>query len=264
MVTAWLSLRLQGYAVAIHQQRTYIALQAQLARIREDFMATLAHDLKTPILGGIETIKALQEGHFGPLQSEQSRVLAVMAHSHQLLLHLVETLMDIFRYDLEGLHLQYSTADLARIAEESILHLTPLASARQIFLSLKFGDSDFRQTCSMQADGLQIRRVFDNLLTNAIHHSRRGHRVEVVITVQEQGYLVSVKDQGQGLSPEELPHLFKRFYQGDSHGHRRGSGLGLYLSRQIVEAHGGRIWAEGYPGQGAIFRFTLPIDPNKG
>ncbi len=137
-----------------------------------------------------------------------------------------------------------------------------------MYLSFSYGDSDWRQSLWVKGDALQLQRVFINLLVNAINHSRRGERVEIVLEPQTSYQVVKILDTGAGIQPEQFPHLFERFYQGHSDAfggfclrQTKGSGLGLYLSRQIIEAHGGMIWAENRVTTGAMFAFKLPVYP---
>lgn len=257
-VTGWLSDRIQRYEKAITHQHAQILAQAQLARMREDFVSTLTHDLKTPLLGAIETLHALETEQFGPVTSAQRRAIGIMTRSHQTTLQLVETLMDVYRNDSEGLRLNLTDVDVVALAEDTIMQLTAFAASRQIHIRLHQGESDFRQPCWVKADVLQLQRVLSNLIANAIHHSLRGSLVEVVIRHRGDDCLVQVLDQGQGIAADEMAHLFERFYQGHSDHQAKGTGLGLYLSRQIVEAHGGRIWAEPRQPTGAVFAFRLP------
>jgi two-component system NarL family sensor kinase len=258
IVTGWLGDRIQRYEEAITRQRLQLMAQEQLAQVREDFVSTLTHDLKTPLLGAIETLKALSEGLFGAISPPQRKALDVMMRSHQKTLGLVNTLMDVYRNDAEGLHLDKQPADLVTLAEEAIADVTTLASSRQVYLTLSHEGSDFRRAYRVKADPLQLHRVLTNLIANAVNHSLRGGRVEVVLGASSGFYQVQIKDEGQGIRPEEAPLLFERFYQGSGDRQAKGTGLGLYLSRQIVEAHGGKIWAEPRSPQGAIFAFRLP------
>ncbi|BAW97937.1 two-component sensory transduction histidine kinase (plasmid) [[Synechococcus] sp. NIES-970] len=256
-VTGWLGDRLQTYEQAITQQRLQIQAQEKLAQMREDFVSTLTHDLKTPLLGALETLQALRSGNFGPVSLAQHRVFDVMTRSHQKTLQLVETLMDIYHNDAEGLKLYPQRLDLLVLAEETITDVLPLATSRQIHLRVRDKNSDFRRSYYVNGDALQLSRVLVNLLSNAINHSRRGSSVEVVIGSDRGYYQVQIIDEGQGIPSDELPHLFDRFYQGQGDRQAKGTGLGLYLSRQIIEAHHGEIWAESY-SQGAVFAFRLP------
>ncbi len=264
IVTGFLSDRNRNYQDAIAFQEAKLHSQEQLARLREDFASTLTHDLKTPLLGGIETLKAFQSGKFGSVTAMGKKVLATMARSHQTSLQLVETLLDVYRNDTEGLTLTLAPVDLTTLAAEAISHLGEFAASYQVYLSLNYGESDFRQSLWVNGDTLQIERVFTNLLMNAINHSRRGGRVEVVVESQASSQVVKILDNGSGLGDEELPYLFERFYQGNSDRQAKGTGLGLYLCRQIIVAHGGTIWAENRFPSGAIFGFRLPVYPYKG
>ncbi|XGV96435.1 MAG: sensor histidine kinase [Leptolyngbya sp. BL-A-14] len=259
VVTGILSDRIRRSEDAIAHQKAQLESQEQLAGMREDFVSTLTHDLKTPLLGAIETIKAFQRGEFGTVEIAQSAVLAAMVRSHQTTLQMVETMLDVYRNDSEGLALHLQPIDLAALAEDALTQLRELASTRRVHLSLNYGASDFRRTLWVEGDALQLQRVFANLLTNSINHSPRGGRVEIVLESQSSYQIVKVLDEGQGITADELPRLFERFYQGHGDRQAKGSGLGLYLTRQIIEAHNGTLWAANRSPQGALFGFRLPI-----
>jgi two-component system, NarL family, sensor kinase len=261
VITAVLSDRNRRYEEALAQQQAKLQSQEQLANLREDFASTLTHDLKTPLLGAIETLKAFQQETFGIVVPAQQQVLAMMVRSHQTSLQFVETLLDVYRNDTQGLALQLAPVDLTKLAEEVTSALSSLAQSRRIHISLSFSGSDFRQFLWVNGDAFQLHRVFANLLTNAINHSTRGSAIEVELQPQSSHHIVKILDSGAGITNQELPHLFERFYQGNSDRQAKGSGLGLYLTRQIIEAHGGTIWAEKRLPTGAIFAFRLPALP---
>jgi two-component system, NarL family, sensor kinase len=265
IVTALLSDRNRHYETAIAQQQSKLQSQEQLSQLREDFASTLTHDLKTPILGAIETLNAFQKEQFGEVQPAQQKVLNTLTRSHQTSLQLLETLLDVYRNDTEGLKLQLEPLDLIPLAEESASTLLDLAAARRVHIGFSYGASDFRRSLWVNGDALQLQRVLINLLVNAINHSRRGDRIEVVLESQSSHQVVKILDTGAGIQSDEFAHLFERFYQGHGDRQAKGAGLGLYLSRQIIEAHGGSIWAENQQSnqgggiKGAIFGFRLPI-----
>lgn len=261
-VTGWLGDRLQAYEQAIIQQRLQLQAQAQLAQMREDFVSTLTHDLKTPLLGALETLQALRGEKFGSVSVAQRRVFDVMTRSHQKTLQLVETLMDVYRNDAEGLQLHRQRVDLLTLVEEAVADVVPLATSRQIHLRVRDENSDFRRSYCVNGDALQLSRVLVNLLSNAVNHSRRGSSVQVMVGAASGHCQIQIIDEGQGIAADELPHLFDRFYQGQSDRQAKGTGLGLYLSRQIVAAHGGKIWAESR-AKGAVFAFRLPACVNE-
>ncbi len=261
IVTSLLSQRNQEYEKKLANQQVRLQSQEKLASMRSDFVSTLTHDLKTPLLGGIETLKSFQVGHFGNVTSAQQKVLEMMERSHRTTLQLVETLLDVYRNDIEGLKLKQELVNLASLAEQVIATLTDLAATRRVYIYLSYGESDFRRALWVKGDELQLQRVFINLLTNGINHSPRSGKVEVVLESHSAYHVVKVLDTGQGIGLKELPHLFERFYQGHGDRQAQGSGLGLYLSRQIIEAHGGTIWAENRSPLGALFGFRLLASP---
>ncbi|MBE9008922.1 HAMP domain-containing histidine kinase [Pseudanabaenaceae cyanobacterium LEGE 13415] len=261
IVTGILGDRNRLYQMALLQQQSRLRSQEQLSRLREDFVSTLTHDLKTPLLGAIETLNSLDRLEFGTITSAQKTVFNVMKRSHETTLKMVEMLLDVYRNDAEGLQLNLEPVNLANLAEEILLMLRELATNRRVYLSVRYGNSEFRQDLWVNGDRLQLQRVFTNLVTNSINHSPRGERVSIVLESSSSYQTVKVIDSGMGIPADALPHLFERFYQGQSDRQATGSGLGLYLSRQIIEAHHGTIWAENLTPQGAMFAFRLAAIP---
>jgi two-component system, NarL family, sensor kinase len=260
-VTGFLSDRNHHYQAILAKQQAKLQAQAKLSSIREDFASTLTHDLKTPLLGAIETLKAFEKEHFGAIIPAQKKVLATMIRSHETSLQLVETLLDIYRNDTEGLKLELAPVDLVTVAEEVAATLLQLASSRRVHLSFNYGNSEFRKFLWVNGDAFQLQRVFANLLANAINHTPRGGKVEIVLEPGTSYQVAKIMDTGAGITTAQLPYLFERFYQGESDRNAKGSGLGLYLTRQIIEAHGGTIWAETRSPNGAVFCFRLPAFP---
>jgi two-component system, NarL family, sensor kinase len=140
VVTGILSDRNRHIQQTLAQQQAKLQIQSKLANLREDFASTLAHDLKTPILGAIETLKAFDREQFGQIQPNQKNVLNTIIRSHQNSLLLVETLLDVYRNDLEGLQLNRTSIDLAKLAESTTTALADLAASRRVYLSLHYGD----------------------------------------------------------------------------------------------------------------------------
>jgi two-component system NarL family sensor kinase len=258
-VTGFLSDRHRYHQDAIAQQQSQLEANQNLMQLREDFIFTLTHDLKTPLLGAIATLKAFQEERFDAVSTKQCQVIATMIRSHQTSLQLLETLLDVYRNDAEGLSLNLKPLDLTHLAEETASTLLDLAMSRRVYVVFNYGESNIRRSFWVKGDALQLQRVFTNLLVNAINHSRRGDRIEIMLASQASYHVVKILDTGSGIQPDQFSHLFERFYQGHSDRQAKGTGLGLYLSRQIIEAHGGTIWAENRVPTGALFGFKLPI-----
>jgi two-component system, NarL family, sensor kinase len=263
LVTEWLIKSSLEHLENIYQQKQEIAryqaelsTRLQLDRMQQDFVYTLTHDLKTPLIGGIQTIKYFKAEKFGSISGTQADVLDKMSRSGRRSLDLVETLLDVYCNDAEGLVLHPQPIDLCAIAKESIDTVVILGLERQIILNLKCNLSDVQQS-QLMGDRLQLSRVFTNLLSNAIYHSPYGSRIDIKIEYLDFNYLVQVVDRGRGIDLVDLPWIFDRFYQ--ARGQVRGSGLGLYLSRQIIEAHGGKIWAKSVLPNGTKLCFQLPV-----
>lgn len=266
IVAGWLSERNLCHEEALARHKAQLQAQEQLASTREDFVSTLTHDLKTPLLGAIETLKSLQQEKYGVVTAAQQKVLSAIERSHENSLELIETLLDVYRNDTEGVRLKRAPIELVALAEEAIATVSDLASKRQVEVGLSYGQSGYHSLW-VNGDALQLRRVFTNLLTNAINSCPRGGQVEIVLESDSSYQVVKIVDNGRGITPDELPRLFDRFYQGHSDRQSMGSGLGLYLTRQIIEAHGGTVWGKNRSSatdnthrvRGALFGFRLPV-----
>ena len=226
-------------------QARRLAQDVELARsqLRGDMIATLAHDLKTPVLGTIASLALLEGG---------TAVEAIRA-SQQRCLRLIDDLLQVFRAEQEGLQLQLQLCDPLTIAQQALRTVEPIARQRQISLLLR---QEPAGPMELLADPALLLRLLENLLLNALNHSLRGQRVWLQLSRQGTTSLIDVRDGGRGFAAEELPRLFQRFARsGDA---SAGVGLGLYLCRLISEAHGGTISASNDPEGGARIVVRLP------
>jgi len=221
-------------------QRQRVALEVDLAQaqLRGDVIATLAHDLKTPVLGTLASLSMLENGV----------VVEAMRNSQQRCLRLIDDLLEVFRAEQEGLQPQLQPCNLLAIAQAAVSTVEPIAAQRQISLVLRQPQPGTSQM-PLNGDPSMLRRLIENLLLNAVHHSLRGQRVWLQLSCEAGGWQVEVRDGGAGFPPQDLPRLFQRF--GQTGTGSRGTGLGLYLCRLISEAHGGTICASNCPGGGA-------------
>jgi two-component system NarL family sensor kinase len=229
----------------LQQQRRALDLELAQAQWRGDVIATLAHDLKTPVLGTLASLPMLEPGP----------AVDAIRSSQQRCLRLIDDLLQVFRAEQEGLQLQRRPCNLLSIAQEAVSTVEPIAAQRQITLVLRQHQAGLRQK-ALQADPSLLRRLIENLLLNAVHHSLRGQRVWLQLSYQPGAWQVDVRDGGAGFPPEDLPKLFQRF--GQTGAGSRGTGLGLFLCRLISEAHGGSIQASNCPGGGARVVVQLP------
>ena len=234
----------------------------QIARQREDFVSRLTHDLRTPLVAADRMLILFQQGVLGELSPNMQEAIATMARSNQNLLQMVNTLLEVYRFEAGRKNLVFSPVDLQDLLEEVVKELTPLAQEKQLSLQLDVGES---ANTKIMGDRLELHRLFTNLVGNAIKFTDSGDiTIRLNPTAPENNHLnqtgdyatIIVEDTGAGIPIQEQATLFERSRQG-SH-KRSGSGLGLYLSRRIVEGHQGTIQVKSL-GTGSAFIVRLPI-----
>jgi signal transduction histidine kinase len=223
---------------------------------RAQIVGIVSHELRTPLTALTGSLKLLERG-VPPGDSRVAKLLELAVRNSQRLLRLVNDLLDLERMESGRPVLDIHEIDIRSVAERAIEVVEPLADERQIDLVL---DSE---NLLVRADADRILQVLINLLGNAIKFSPDGAAVKIGAIRQGATVEVCVQDHGRGIPPDRLPTLFQRFSQVDIDDARRkkGAGLGLAISRAIVDQHGGRIWAESPATGGALFRFTLPVPP---
>lgn len=230
--------------------------QLFLIQRREDFVTRLTHDLRTPLIAADQFLKLLQRGVFGNTLSAMRESLEQMAQSNQTLLSMVDTLLEVYQYEAGGKTLDFFVVDLWELCQQVVQELMPLANVKHLTLKAVLTKGTEASLVRVKGDRLELRRLLTNLVGNAIRFSDAGS-VEVRLNSTVQGVTIEVEDTGIGMNPEEQLLLFDRFRQGKHQ--RRGNGLGLYLSRQIVEAHQGNISVSSTVGKGSIFTVYLPV-----
>lgn len=230
--------------------------RTKLQQQREDFVATLTHDLKTPILAANRALALLMEGDFGAVSDAQKQILSTIHQSNDALYQLVLTLLDVYRYDSGAKQLSVGPYDLSDIAERVVNELSPLASNKNIQLTFTHPKS----SCLVLIDPDEIRRVVQNLVDNSLKFTPSGGSITLTVETHKNSLVLSVKDTGRGIKDEDRPKLFQRFWQSASGGRYYAStGLGLYLCRKIIDIHNGKIWCESEQGKGSNFCFSLPL-----
>jgi signal transduction histidine kinase len=229
----------------------------EIARQREDFVSRLTHDLRTPLVAADRTLELLQDGALGELSPPVLEIIGIMGRSNANLLAMVNTLLEVYRFDAGRKTLAFQPVILSQLLEEVAGELTPLSQLKGLEIKFDFLTSD--QATKILGDRLELHRLFTNLLGNAIKFTDKGTvtlRLQISSS-QKSSIIVEFEDTGVGISAKEQINLFERFRQG-SH-KRMGSGLGLYLSRRIVEAHQGTIQLRSEVGKGSVFVINLPM-----
>ncbi len=227
------------------------ALQRQ-EEVRQAMMADIAHELRTPLSVLRGNVEAMLDGLVEP-NAEQLQVL----HGQSMTLgRLVEDLRTLSLASAGQLGLERRPVDLAGLADGVASELQ--GAAEECGVDLRVRSSG--EIPPVDGDSGRLAQVLRNLLDNALRYTPPGGQVTASVEAGRNEVTVLVSDTGSGITAEDLPHVFDRFYRADPSRSRSsgGSGLGLAIAKQLVEAHGGRIWAESGPGRGSVFAFALP------
>lgn len=231
--------------------------QDDLLRLREDFLSHVSHEIRTPLTAAVGALELLQDGDFGPLSETAVHLFEIMGHNLLLLRTMVSDLIDTTMVRSGQLSMYRRAVLPAELIPPIVEAMSPLAHGGGVTLEHRIGDVD-----PVLADPNRITQVLTNLISNAIKYTRAGGRVTVTVDTESEGRVAfAVADTGVGMPPEVLPHLFDRLYQVPKDGiavSRRGLGLGLYISQEIVHAHDGEITAASVLGSGSCFSFRLP------
>jgi two-component system phosphate regulon sensor histidine kinase PhoR len=223
--------------------------------VRREFVSNVSHELRTPVA----SLKALVETLEGGALDERDvarEFLGRMQVEVDGLAQLVEELLELSQIEAGRLPLHLQSVDLGSVAAAAAGRLRPQAERQGVSLHVK----PPVVLPAVEADPERIHQVVINLVHNAVKFTPPGGQVTVSGSQYDGGVAITVADTGMGIAPEVLPRLFERFYKADQARAGGGTGLGLAIAKHLVQAHGGRIWAESAgEGQGATFTFTLPI-----
>ncbi len=236
---------------AFNQMTTALA---QAEQLRRNLIADIAHELRTPLTVIQGNLQAILDGVF-PLETAE---IATIYDETRLLSRLVDDLRELAQAEAGQLPLERRAVDAAELVKAAVASFAPLAAEQQITLAVE-ADAPLP---AVMADPDRISQVLRNLINNALRYTAAGGQVTVAAQAGPPGYVtVRVADTGSGIAPEDLPHVFDRFWRADRSRARSsgGSGLGLAIARHLIEAHGGRIGVDSELGRGATFYFTLPV-----
>jgi len=225
------------------------------SRHKSEFLASMSHELRTPLNAIIGFSEVLLERMFGELNERQDDYLRDIWSSGKHLLELLNDILDLSKIEAGQMVLNRSEFVVSESLEYCLSMVRERALKQRILMSLEV-DSEVGL---IDADRLRFRQVVLNLLSNAVKFTPEGGRVDVRAFIRDQDLVVTVTDTGVGVPAEDRERIFDSFQQGTrSSGPVEGTGLGLTLSKRIVELHGGRIWVESEAGQGSTFGFALP------
>ena len=240
-----------GPAEVAVMARAFNEMAANLERLfdaRRELVAWASHDLRTPLANMQAMLEALEDG-----LAEPADYLPALGDQVKGLSLLVDDLFELARIDAGALTLELEAATLDDVVSTSLRGVAAEAAQRHVALD---ADVDSKAVARFAPD--KVERVLLNLLTNALRHTPSDGTVAVRVEPDADAVRVTVEDTGEGLNDEAERRMFERFWRSDPARSERGAGLGLAISRGLVEAHGGRIWAENRPGGGTRVSFTLP------
>ncbi len=236
-----------------NQQREELLAQ------KEEFIARMTHDLQTPLVGANRMLDLLCDDVFGDLPAKAKSNLQIISRSNQDLLQMVRNLVEAYTYDTAAKHLTFMPIDLVRLITEVVHELTPIAITKNLeltstILARDLPDANFQIT----GDRLELKRLIVNLVGNSLKFTDLG-KISIELRPSLPNFptvTVAICDTGTGIPKGDLANLFERFRRGN---HKRSnSGLGLYLCKQIAEAHGGKISVRSKVGEGSTFSVELP------
>lgn len=239
--------------------------ERELQRMKEEFLALVSHELRTPVTAISGFARLLTNK--GITEEQRKEFIDALVDSAQRLLRLVNDLLDLTKLEAGIMKLHIRPVELSTVIDSVVEMLTPLALNKQQKLSVALTE----QLPSVMADPDRLAQVLTNLLSNAIKFTPEGGHITVSAKLVEQDRAqgthffvqVSVADTGPGIPPEDLQRIFEKYHQVEMEAKWtygiKGTGLGLPLTKALVEAHGGKIWVESELGKGSVFHFTLPI-----
>jgi signal transduction histidine kinase len=248
--------RVTTLATAEHEarldaERSTTELEGQ-SQLKTAFLARMSHELRTPLNAVVGFADVLRDGLVGPLNEQQHQYVQDIAGSGRDLLLLVDELLDVSKVESGVLDLDVHRVDIAEAVEDAEVLVQVRARDAGVTIEVTRPPT----AVVAEADALRIRQVAWNLLGNAVKFTPRGGSVRVVVLATAELVRVAVRDTGPGVDPSEQDRIFERYEQGEHD--VQGSGIGLALSRRLIEAHGGQLLVESTPGQGATFTFELP------
>lgn len=230
---------------------------AKIDKAKDEFAAMIAHELKNPMVPIQSYSTMLLDGRFGQLSDIQKEKMKIIISGADSMLFLIQDMLDMHKAELGKMQLNLQPTDLCEIVEGTVTKTQPLAEKRDVTI---YNDVD--KCVKIIADKHRIEQVLVNLVKNAVDFVPKGTgMIRITASIKESDMIVSVSDNGCGIPKDKVDQLFRKFYQiSTSQSRERSSnGLGLAICKNIIELHGGKIWAESEEGKGTTILFKLPL-----
>ena len=216
-----------------------IDVLTEVEELKEDFVATLTHDLKVPILAEKNMLSFLLDNRFGELNEKQHQALIHLKNSNKELVELVEIILETYKLNETKIELNKEEIDANRLIETTIEEMRPIADTDNIQINYW---TEYKERVKL--DEFYIKRVLKNLILNAISFSEPSSKIDVALCNNDKNIYIKITNYGKSIKKEELKHVFDKYYTTAKKFRKVGTGLGLYLSNKIVEAHKGKIFVE--------------------
>jgi len=250
-----------GLISTVFERAAWIKLQEELRdlkrqmQLQEDFVSTISHELRTPLgfIKGYSTSLLRQDTSWD--DATQKEFLTIIDEEADRLSLLIENVLESARLQSKTLPLRFQPIRLDAVLRDVIMRIRSRQKELDVSMELE-------AVAPISGDGVRLAQVFENLFTNAIKYAP-GSPLVVLLSQIEDNLLISFIDHGPGIPKESLPLLFERFYRVRGEKTVTGTGLGLYICKQIILAHRGKIWAESTPGQGTTFFIELPVNSSR-
>ncbi|MBN1977936.1 MAG: response regulator [Anaerolineae bacterium] len=234
-----------------------VTKEVEADRAKSEFVSTVSHELRTPMTAIKGYTDLLHAGAAGPINDEQKRFLTTIKSNTDRLTALINDLLDISRMETGRIRFEPRSLQVGEVVADVVNVLAGSAEDKHLRLNYEVAAG----LPDVMGDRDRLNQVLTNLIGNAIRYTPDGGEIDVKVYLVERAVRVDVRDTGIGIAPEDMAHLFERFYRADHPlvQETRGTGLGLSIVKMFVEMHGGRIWVESEPDQGSTFTFILPI-----
>lgn len=222
---------------------------------KNTFIATLTHDLKTPTIAQIRALDLLLNNTFGTLSNEQKDIINQIKQSCKYMNNLIFTILDTYLYDNGQIKISFKTFNIIDLVNDTIRDLSNLMQEKNQNIIIK---SNIRSN-EIVADNFQLKRVFVNLISNAINYGFKESTIEITLDETETDTILKVENKGKYIPQEKLSEMYEKFKRTENAKFREtSSGLGLYLSKQIIDAHNGKVFAQSSEDNTCVFGFSLP------
>ena len=236
----------------------YVENEKEEANLKEDFIASLTHDLKVPIIAQDNTYELLLSEKFGPLSDIQKEAIIKLKISNMDLKYLIEALLETYKVEHKGIAIKKESGILInKFIKETVEQLSSIFELHNKKIDFK---TNLNDDFSANIDTFLVKRVVNNLILNALSYSANSDKTDVCLEEDGKYFKISVKDYGTGIEKEEIDKIFNKYYSGKLNLTRSSTGLGLYLSNKIIKALGGKIEVQSKKNEGSAFTVTLPVE----